>query len=88
VAVMAAQPSGLKYRSVDGGNLASAAAGRIGRRISSPPQLGHRPLSTPSAQPWQNVHSNEQIMASRESGGKSASQHSQFGLRRSMIGSD
>jgi hypothetical protein len=80
-------PSGLKYRSVDGGNLASAAAGRIGRRISSPAQLGHHPLSTPSAQLRQKVHSNEQIIASGEFGGKSTSQHSQLGLSKSMIGS-
>jgi hypothetical protein len=49
--------------------------------------LGHRPLSTPSAQPRQKVHSNEHIMASREFGGKSISQHSQLGLSKSMIGS-
>ena len=86
-AAAAAQPSGLKYLSRDGGNLASAAAGRIGRRMSSPEQFGQRPLSTFSAHPLQNVHSNEQIMASRESGGRSASQHSQLGLSKSMRGS-
>jgi len=86
-ATAAAQPSGLKYLSRDGGNWASAAAGRIGRRISSPAQFGQRPLSTPSAQLRQKVHSNEQIMASRESGRKSASQHSQLGLSKSMRGS-
>jgi hypothetical protein len=83
----AAQPSGLKTRSRDAGNFASFAAGRIGRRSSSPPQFGHRPLSAPSAQERQNVHSNEQIVASRESGGKSMSQHSQPGLSKSIVGS-
>jgi hypothetical protein len=80
----AAQPSGLKTRSRDAGKFASFAAGRIGRRSNSPPQFGHRPLSTFSPQERQNVHSNEQIMASRESGGKSTSQHSQPGLSKSM----
>jgi hypothetical protein len=55
-------------------------AGRIGRLTSSPPQLGQTPCSVPSAHDRQNVHSNEQITASRESGGRSRSQHSQFGL--------
>jgi hypothetical protein len=81
----AAQRPGLKTRSDDAGKLTSFAAGRIGRRMSSPPQLGHRPLSTFSAQDRQKVHSNEQIMASRESGGKSVSQHSQPGLSKSMV---
>jgi hypothetical protein len=83
----AAQPSGLKTRWREAGNFASFAAGRTGRRTSSPPQLGHRPLSTSSAQERQNVHSKEQIMASRESGGKSISQHSQPGLSKSIVGS-
>jgi len=82
-----AQPSGLKTRSREAGNFSSFAAGRIGRRLNSPPQLGHPPLRTPSAHARQNVHSNEQIVASRESGGKSMSQHSQFGLRSSIVGS-
>jgi hypothetical protein len=59
--------------------------GRIGRRTSSPPQLGHRPSSTPSAQPRQKVHSKEQIRASGESVGKSRSQHSQLGLNSSIV---
>jgi hypothetical protein len=86
-AASAAQPSGLKTRSGDAGNLASLAAGRIGRRSNSPPQLGQRPCNTPSAQRRQNVHSNEQITALRDSGGNSASQHSQLGLSKSMVGS-
>ena len=43
------------------------------------PQLGHRPPSTPSAQSTQNVHSKEQMRAAGLSGGRSQSQHSQFG---------
>ena len=72
-------------RVVAGGLLASLLNGRRGRPTSSPPQLGHLPPSTPSAQLMQNVHSNEQIRASLESGGRSLSQHSQLG-RSSSIG--
>jgi hypothetical protein len=74
------QPSGLKTRWLDGGNFASFAAGRMGRRTNSSPQFGQRPSSRPSAQSRQNVHSNEQITALCESGGRSRSQHSQLGL--------
>jgi hypothetical protein len=70
----------LNIRSIDGGYLANFAAGRIGRRTSSPPQLGHTPRNISFAQVTQNVHSNEQIIARVESGGKSTSQHSQPGL--------
>ena len=71
-------------RSVEAGDLASLLAGRRGRTTNSPPQLGHLLLSTVSAQEAQNVHSNEQIRASVESGGKSLPQHSQFGRSSSM----
>lgn len=67
-------------RSVEGGFFASFSAGRRGRVSNSPPQLGHVPRSTPDAQGSQNVHSNEQIRARVESGGKSTLQHSQPGL--------
>jgi hypothetical protein len=87
-AACAVQPSGLNTRLRDAGNPSSFAAGLIGRRSNSPPQLGQRPCNTPSAQRRQNVHSNEQIMASCESGGKSVSQHSQLGLSKSIVGSD
>jgi len=76
----------LKIRSRDGGNFCSFAAGRIGRRSNSPLQLGQRLLRMPSAHVRQNVHSNEQIKASRDSGGKSMLQHSQLGLRMSIVG--
>src|SRR4051812_39806317 len=83
----AAQPSGLKTRSVDAGYFASIAAGRMGRLAKLPPQLGHFPLRTPSTQSLQNVHSNVQIIASGDSGGRSRSQHSQFGRSASISAS-
>jgi hypothetical protein len=49
-----------------------------------PPQFGHRSFKTPEAQDLQKVHSNEQITASRESGGKSLLQHSQLGRNSSI----
>jgi hypothetical protein len=73
------QPSGLKIRSVEAGYFTNFSAGRRGRATSSPPQLGHRPSSTPYAHERQNVHSNEQIRASDDSGGRSTLQHSQLG---------
>ena len=79
------QPAAFNTRLVDAGVLASLLAGRRGLIKSSPPQLGHIPPSTPCAQATQNVHSNEQIRASMESGGKSLSQHSQPGLNSSMM---
>jgi hypothetical protein len=74
-------------RSVDGGNLLSLPAGRMGLRSSSPPQFGQMPFSLSSAQLWQNVHSNEQMRASIDAGGKSTLQHSQPGRRASMVSS-
>jgi hypothetical protein len=68
---------------VDAGLFASLLAGLRGRATSSPPQFGHIPLSLSSAQGTQNVHSNEQILAS-PAGGKSVLQHSQLGLSSSI----
>ena len=76
----------MKTRSADAGNLASLAAGRRGRATSSPLQLGQRPPSTWLAHGSQNVHSNEQMRASADSGGRSRLQHSQFGRSRSISG--
>jgi hypothetical protein len=75
-------------RSVDAGNCASLAGGRIGRRTSSPLQFGQRPPSRVLAQRSQKVHSNEQMRASADAGGKSASQHSQDGRSWSISASD
>jgi len=52
------QPAGLKTRFVDAGYFASMAAGRVGRRTSSPLQFGHLKSSLDSAQLAQKVHSN------------------------------
>jgi predicted alpha/beta-hydrolase family hydrolase len=61
-------------------------AGRADRtRGKLPPQFGQRPPSLVSTQSRQNVHSNVQIMASAASGGRSLSQHSQFGRKASMV---
>ena len=79
------QPEGLKTRLVEGGLFASLLAGRLGLATSSPPQFGHWPLSTVSAHDEQNVHSNEQMRASLDSGGKSLSQHSQLGRNSSIF---
>jgi hypothetical protein len=78
------QPAGLNTRSVEAGHLTSRCAARVGRRAKPPPQFGHLLASFDSAQCWQNVHSNEQINASVESGGRSLLQHSQFGRICSM----
>jgi hypothetical protein len=66
--------------SVDAGYLNNLSADRRGRATSSPSQFGHRCRKVLSAQLAQNVHSNEQMRASEESGARSQSQHSQLGL--------
>jgi len=66
-------------RSVDAGLLASLSAGRRGRLTSSPPQFGQTCLRIVLAHSTQNVHSNVQMSASWQSGGRSRLQHSQFG---------
>ncbi len=43
-------------------------AGRMGRAVNPPPQLGHTLSSISSTHVRQNVHSKEQIIASRELG--------------------
>jgi hypothetical protein len=78
-------PFGLKMRSVEAGYFASAEAGRRGRANNSPPQFGHFPCRTSSAQLEQNVHSKVQMRAFVASGGRSMLQHSQLGLSCSMV---
>lgn len=56
----------------------------MGLETKPPPQFGQVFLSFPSTHDRQNMHSNEQIIASIESGRRSLSQHSQFGLSSSM----
>ena len=78
-------PSGLNTRSVDAGNSISLFAGRRGLLTNSPLQFGHFPLRTESAHEEQKVHSKEHIRASDDSGGRSLSQHSQFGFNKSIF---
>jgi hypothetical protein len=87
-ALTASQPCGLKTRTSEAGLVLSLAADRRGRDTRSPPQLGQRAPSRFSAHEEQNVHSNEQIIAAVESGGRSTLQHSQLGLSCSMNLSD
>ena len=79
------QPAGFSTRRVDAGYRAMALSGRTGRAVKLPPQFGQTPPSFWSTQVLQNVHSNVQIMASAESGGRSLSQHSQFGRISSTL---
>ena len=79
-------------RLVEGGRLATdspgrhSVAGRIGRGSKPPPQFGQTLNSTLSTQSAQNVHSKVQMRASVDAGGKSRSQHSQFGRSsRAMV---
>ena len=65
---------------MDAGYFASIDAGLIGRPTKLPLQFGQTPPNTVAAQSAQNVHSKVQIRASGLSGGRSRSQHSQFGL--------
>ena len=55
-------------------------SGRIGLGTNAPPQLGHTLRSTLVTQQAQNVHSNVQIRASNECGGRGSLQFSQAGL--------
>jgi len=73
------QPSFLTIRFVEAGYLSSNSARRNGRNVNPSPQFGQTPCKRFSTQSAQNVHSNEQIIASPESGGKSFPQHSQKG---------
>ena len=75
----------LTKRSLEAGLFTRCAAGRIGRRRSSPPQFGQTPSKRSSVQSRQNVHSNEQLLAARLSGGRSISQHSQLGFSVSIL---
>jgi hypothetical protein len=85
----AARPqfSGLNTRCVAAGYFTNMAAGRIGRGVKSPPQLGQRPFSRVSTHSRQKVHSNVQIIASAACGGRSLSQHSHPGFNTSMCAS-
>jgi hypothetical protein len=79
------QPFEAITRLVEAGWRTRSAVGRIGRRANPPPQLGQTPRSRMSAQARQNVHSNEQILAWVDSGGRSTPQHSQLGRSSSIF---
>ena len=79
------QPLCFNTRSVVAGLLTSFSNGLLGRATSSPPQFGHLFFNKLVVQSLQKVHSKEQILASVDSGGKSLSQHSQFGRNCSII---
>ncbi len=70
---------------MEAGYFLSIPGGRIGRATRLPPQPGQTPSKRSSAHVEQNVHSNVQIIASGDSGGRSRSQASQFGRSFSML---
>src|SRR4029077_14439737 len=59
--------------------------GRTGREQKPPPQFGQTFSRTLSTQVRQKVHSNVQIIASVQSGGKSLLQFSHVGLSSSIV---
>jgi len=71
-------------RLAEGGYFSRKRAGRTGRGLNSPPQLGQAPPRRCSAQVLQKVHSKVQIMASVDVEGRSLSQHSQLGRISNM----
>lgn len=68
-------------RLVEAGLFTSFSGGRLGLGTKSPPQFGQMLLKLSFAQSAQNVHSNEQMRASGEAGGRFLSQHSQLGFK-------
>jgi len=75
----------LTTRLVEAGFLTSKRAARDGRPVRSPPQFGHVPCRILRAQSVQNVHSNEQIIASFDPGGNFLAQHSQNGRSSNIL---
>ena len=65
---------------VDAGYFLSSSGGRIGLTTKFPPQFGQISFNFVFTQFIQKVHSKLQIIAAFESGGRSLSQHSQFGF--------
>src|SRR5688500_7245994 len=57
----------------------------MGRGVNPPPQLGQTLPRIDSTHPAQNVHSNVQIRASRESGGSGRVQCSQVGRNARQV---
>jgi hypothetical protein len=71
------QPFSLTILFTEAGFFTKSSARRDGRTVKLPPQFGQTPCRTFSAQSVQNVHSNEHISASLDSGDKFLPQHSQ-----------
>src|SRR5215831_12049616 len=90
-AAMSSRVYDRRTRLLEGGRFATESPGRhsvarrIGRGTKPPPQFGQTLKSTLSTQSAQNVHSYEQIRAIVDAGGRSLSQHSQFGRSSSAI---
>ena len=70
---------------VDAGYFSNLLVGRCGRDTKLPPQFGQTLFSTVSTHDAQKVHSNVQIIASSDSGGKFLLQHSQFGRNSNIL---
>ncbi len=74
-----------EFYSVAAGYFSSAPAGRIARFSKLPPQFEHAPSWVFAAQSSQNVHSNQQMRASSESGGRGFSQVSHFAFKINIL---
>jgi hypothetical protein len=82
-----AQPSAFNTRIAEAGDLVRKWIGLLGLGVRLPPQFGHLPFNVPAAHSEQNVHSKLQMKASSLVGGRSRSQHSQFGRSSSISAS-
>jgi len=82
---MILQPVSIFTRLLDAGAFVNSSLGLIGRSTKLPPQFGQIMLKIVSAQARQKVHSNVQMTAVFDSGTRSLSQHSQFGLISNMF---
>ena len=69
----------------EAGHLSNILGGLIGLASKFPPQFGHTFEKVSFAHLEQKVHSKEHITAFGASGGRSASQHSQFGRNSSIV---
>ena len=72
----------------EGGYRSKYFASRVGRLCKSPPQLGQVFWSFPVVQDSQNVHSKEQIIATRLSGPRPRSQHSHLSVIANIVTSE
>ncbi len=82
--VFAGWHQSLVTRRCEAGFFSSSDCGRMGRGPKLPPQFGQMPLNTSFTHCLQKVHSNVQIMAIGDAGGRSQSQFSQLGRSSSI----